>query len=134
MKKMLKSLTISQDLSKYPALCVICCQLIGVDLSKSVFCIFNYGVHCFITVSVSLFILFISPTFLFKFKFFLVCILGYEPDGPGGCKPCDKDWFREELSVPSCTACSSLDAAFVTETTGSDNSSLCGEIYRFLSN
>ena len=59
--------------------------------------------------------------------FFPVCILGYESDGRGGCEPCDKDWFREEISAPSCTACSTLDVAFVTETTGSDNSSLCGE-------
>ena len=58
---------------------------------------------------------------------FSVCILGYEPDGSGGCKPCDKDWFREELSAPNCTACSMLDAAFVTASNASDNSSLCGE-------
>ena len=56
-----------------------------------------------------------------------VCILGYEPDGSGGCEPCDKDWFREELSAPSCTACATLDAAFITLTTGSNSSSLCGE-------
>ena len=59
--------------------------------------------------------------------FVSVCILGHEPDGSGGCKPCDKDWFREELSAASCTACSSLDAAFITLTTGSNSSSLCGE-------
>ena len=62
-----------------------------------------------------------------KYFIFVVCILGYEPDGSGGCKPCDKDWFREELSTPSYIACSSLDAAFITETTGSNSSSLCGE-------
>ena len=58
---------------------------------------------------------------------FSVCILGYEPDGSGGCKPCDKDWFREKLSAPSCTACSTLDVGFITQTTGSNSSSLCGE-------
>ena len=56
-----------------------------------------------------------------------MCILGLEPDGSGGCKPCDKYWFREELSAQSCNACSSLDAAFITETFGSNSSSLCGE-------
>ena len=54
--------------------------------------------------------------------------MGYEPDGSGGCKPCDKDWFREQLSAPNCTACSMLDEAFVTQATGSANSSLCGKL------
>ena len=59
---------------------------------------------------------------------FTVCQLGYEPDRAGGCKTCDKDWFREDLSTSTCTACSTLDAAFVTNSTGADNSSLCRKL------
>ena len=61
------------------------------------------------------------------FSLFTVCQLGYEPNGAGGCKPCDKDWFREDLSTSNCTACVTLDPAFVTNATGTDNSSLCGK-------
>ena len=57
-----------------------------------------------------------------------VCQLGYEPDGAGGCKTCDKDWFREDLSTSNCTACVTLDPAFVTNSTTADNSSLCRKL------
>ena len=59
----------------------------------------------------------------------VVCIPGFEPDGLGGCQPCNFNFFKEDGSNATCTACSTIENNTVTVSVGSNSSDLCGTNY-----
>ena len=56
-----------------------------------------------------------------------MCILGHEPDGSGGCKPCDVGYYRDELNATTCLPCNTTVVGTSTVGIGADNVNLCGK-------